>query len=157
MGLSALLELDLPPKIKAKIEAAMTQKNAKELYCQRLSEEKNNAIRKGFSMQAVIYGKQVITHLLNSHQEKLQEIYLSKEIDKKLFFALKKACPNIIKVDNKKAQSLAKGGNHQGVLAKVELPLAASLKELKKLKNFWCFVALRMWGILGVFLGARIA
>ena len=42
-------------------------------------------------MQAVIYGKQVIMHLLNSHQEKLQEIYLSKEIDKKLFFALKKA------------------------------------------------------------------
>lgn len=108
-------------------------------------------------MQAVIYGKQVITHLLNSHHEKLQEIYLSKEIDKKFFFALKKACPNIIKVDNKKAQSLAKGGNHQGVLAKVELPLAASLKEIKKLKNFWCFVALRMWGILGVFLGARIA
>ncbi|GAA7134943.1 16S rRNA (cytidine(1402)-2'-O)-methyltransferase [Helicobacter pylori] len=41
MGLSALLELDLPPKIKAKIEAAMTQKNAKELYFQRLLEEKN--------------------------------------------------------------------------------------------------------------------
>lgn len=29
MGLSALLELDLPPKIKAKIEAAMTQKTLK--------------------------------------------------------------------------------------------------------------------------------
>ncbi len=41
MGLSALLELDLPPKIKAKIEATMTQKNAKELYFQRLLEEKN--------------------------------------------------------------------------------------------------------------------
>lgn len=41
MGLSALLELDLPPKIKAKIEAAMTQKNAKELYFQRLLEEKD--------------------------------------------------------------------------------------------------------------------
>lgn len=42
MGLSALLELDLPPKIKAKMEAAMTQKNAKELYFQRLLEEKIN-------------------------------------------------------------------------------------------------------------------
>ncbi|AFI06086.1 23S rRNA (guanosine(2251)-2'-O)-methyltransferase RlmB [Helicobacter cetorum] len=83
-------------------------------------------------MQAVIYGKQVISHVLNSHGKKLQEIYLSKEIDKKLFFALKKACPNIIKVDNKKAQALARGGNHQGVLAKVEMPLACSLKEIKK-------------------------
>lgn len=44
-------------------------------------------------MQAVVYGKHVITHLLNSHQEKLQEIYLSKEIDKKFFFALKKSMP----------------------------------------------------------------
>ncbi|WP_104761044.1 16S rRNA (cytidine(1402)-2'-O)-methyltransferase [Helicobacter cetorum] len=36
MGLSALLQLDLPPKIKAKIEAHMTHKNAKELYQQHL-------------------------------------------------------------------------------------------------------------------------
>ncbi|WP_104713837.1 23S rRNA (guanosine(2251)-2'-O)-methyltransferase RlmB [Helicobacter cetorum] len=83
-------------------------------------------------MQAVIYGKQVISHILTKHSTKFQEIYLSKEIDKKLFFALKKACPSIIKVDNKKAQALAKGGNHQGVLAKVEMPLACSLKEIKK-------------------------
>ncbi|AVG82562.1 hypothetical protein BXP20_03630 [Helicobacter pylori] len=41
-------------------------------------------------MQAVVYGKHVITHLLNSHQEKLQEIYLSKEIDKKFFFRAQK-------------------------------------------------------------------
>lgn len=65
-------------------------------------------------MQAVVYGKQVIMHLLNSHQEKLQEIYLSKEIDKKFFFALKKACPNIIKVDNKKHKAWLRGGTIKG-------------------------------------------
>ncbi|WQR80913.1 23S rRNA (guanosine(2251)-2'-O)-methyltransferase RlmB [Helicobacter pylori] len=100
-------------------------------------------------MQAVIYGKQVIMHLLNSHKEKLQEIYLSKEIDKKLFFALKKACPNTIKVDNKKAQGLAKGGNHQGVLAKVELPLAASLKEIKKAQKLLVLCGITDVGNIG--------
>ncbi|WP_104747550.1 16S rRNA (cytidine(1402)-2'-O)-methyltransferase [Helicobacter cetorum] len=39
LGLSSLLELDLPPKIKAKIEAVMTHKNAKELYQRRLLEQ----------------------------------------------------------------------------------------------------------------------
>ncbi len=100
-------------------------------------------------MQAVIYGKQVVMHLLNSHKEKLQEIYLSKEIDKKLFFALKKACPNIIKVDNKKAQSLAKGGNHQGFLAKVELPLAVSLKEVKKAQKLLVLCGITDVGNIG--------
>jgi len=64
----------------------------------------------------IVYGKQICNHLINRHPELIKEIYLSKTIDKKSFAALKRLNKSILKIDAKKAQSMAKGGNHQGWL-----------------------------------------
>ena len=83
----------------------------------------------------IIYGKQLFLHILNKRPQILEEIYLSKECDKKLFSKICGTGKKIIRVDNQKAQSLARGGNHQGFLANVSEFEFSDFSELKKL-NF---------------------
>ena len=83
----------------------------------------------------IIYGKQLFLHILNKRPQILEEIYLSKECDKKLFSKICGTGKKIIRVDNQKAQSLARGGNHQGFLANVSEFEFSDIAELKKL-NF---------------------
>lgn len=72
----------------------------------------------------IVYGKQVVLYILQKRSDILKEVYLSRDVDKKLFSGLAKNA-KIFKIDNKKAQALAQGGNHQGIIAKIEpiLPL----------------------------------
>lgn len=83
----------------------------------------------------IIYGKQLFLHILNKRPQILEEIYLSKECDKKLFSKICGTGKKIIRVDNQKAQSMAHGGNHQGFLASVSEFVFSDFSELKKL-NF---------------------
>ena len=83
----------------------------------------------------IIYGKQLFLHILNKRPQILEEIYLSKECDKKLFSKICGTGKKIIRVDNQKAQSMAHGGNHQGFLADVEEFEFKSIDEIKK-QNF---------------------
>lgn len=80
----------------------------------------------------IIYGKQLFLHLLKRHSGLFCEIYLSKEIEKQIFSLLVKTGVKIHKIDNKKAQALSKGGNHQGFLAKVKEYEFAKFSEIKK-------------------------
>lgn len=79
-----------------------------------------------------VYGKQVVMYLALHRVEYLKEIYLSKEIDSKTFSLLSKTRRPILRLDNKKAQALARGGNHQGFLAKISAPKPISLKDIKQ-------------------------
>ena len=83
----------------------------------------------------IIYGKQLFLHILNKRPQILEEIYLSKECDKKLFSKICGTGKKIIRVDNQKAQSMAHVGNHQGFLASVSEFEFSDFSELKKL-NF---------------------
>lgn len=88
----------------------------------------------------IIYGKQLFLHILDVHKQNFKEIYLTKEIDKSLFAKISRLGVKILKIDNKKAQALAHGGNHQGFLAKVdefEFCKIADLKEAKFLVILW--------------------
>lgn len=67
----------------------------------------------------IVYGKQTVFYIVENHPEKIEEVYLAKEVDKKLFSKLAKLGKKIIKLDPKKAQAYAKGGNHQGFLLKI--------------------------------------
>ena len=93
----------------------------------------------------IIYGKQLFLHILNKRPQILEEIYLSKECDKKLFSKICGIGKKIIRVDNQKAQSLARGGNHQGFLANVSEFEFLDIAELKKLN----FIAI-LYGISDV-------
>ena len=93
----------------------------------------------------IIYGKQLFLHILNKRPQILEEIYLSKECDKKLFSKICGTGKKIIRADNQKAQSLARGGNHQGFLANVSEFEFSDIAELKKLN----FIAI-LYGISDV-------
>ncbi|MFC2491780.1 MAG: 23S rRNA (guanosine(2251)-2'-O)-methyltransferase RlmB [Campylobacter curvus] len=93
----------------------------------------------------IIYGKQLFLHILDKHPQTIEEIYLSKECDKKLFSRICGVGKHISRVDNQKAQSLARGGNHQGFLAKVGEYEFAAMNELKKMS----FIAV-LYGISDV-------
>ncbi len=67
----------------------------------------------------IIFGRQCFEYVLCKTPKQIQEIYLSKEIDKSFFNKLKSLQVPIIRIDNKKAQSLSRGRNHQGIIAKI--------------------------------------
>lgn len=83
----------------------------------------------------IIYGKQIVLYVLEKHPELIEEVFLSKEIDKKLFTKFARLNKKIHKVDNQKAQALAKGGNHQGFFLKLEQFDYTPIKDFKKM-NF---------------------
>lgn len=84
----------------------------------------------------IVYGKQVSLYILNNFPEIIEEVYLQKEIDKKLFYRFQNLGKKIVRVDFKKAQSMAKGGNHQGYLLRVKDIGFANFKEIKDSSNF---------------------
>jgi len=68
----------------------------------------------------IIYGKQLFLHVLKNYPERLKTVYLAKKCDQQLFSSIANATKTIVRVDNQKAQSLARGGNHQGFIAEIE-------------------------------------
>ena len=80
----------------------------------------------------IVYGKQIFLYLLERHPDLIEEFYFSKEIDKKLFKKVSTLGKIVIRVDSKKAQAMARGGNHQGFLLKVKDYEFANLKDIKK-------------------------
>ena len=83
----------------------------------------------------IIYGKQIVLYVLEKHPHLIEEVMFSKEIDKKLFAKFLKLGKKIIKLDNMKAQGLAKGGNHQGFFLKLNEFEYTPLKDIKEM-NF---------------------
>ncbi|MDR1976152.1 MAG: 23S rRNA (guanosine(2251)-2'-O)-methyltransferase RlmB [Campylobacteraceae bacterium] len=79
----------------------------------------------------LIYGKQLFLHMLKQYPKRILGVYLAKECDKRLFSDIAKLNVKIERLDEKRAQALARGGNHQGFLADVEPLSAVSLLELK--------------------------
>lgn len=105
----------------------------------------------------IIYGKQLFLHLLKHHSDKFEKVYLAKEIEKSIFREITKLNLEIIKVDNKKAQALAKGGNHQGFLAEVSEFELASFNALKELNSLAILYNLTDVGNIGAILRTAYA
>lgn len=83
----------------------------------------------------IIYGKQIVLYVLENHPNTIEEVMFSKEIDKKIFSKFLKLGKKINKLDNKKAQALAKGGNHQGFFLKLKEFDYTPINEMKQ-NNF---------------------
>jgi 23S rRNA (guanosine2251-2'-O)-methyltransferase len=80
----------------------------------------------------IVYGKQIVFYILEKHPKIIEEIFLAKEIDKKLFKKFMDHGAKIIKPDAMKAQGLARGGNHQGFLLRINDYDFADIKDIKK-------------------------
>jgi 23S rRNA (guanosine2251-2'-O)-methyltransferase len=81
----------------------------------------------------VVYGKRVFYYILKNHKEIVNEIILSKKLEIKEFKKLQKLNMPIKIIDNKKAQALAKGGNHQGYFLDINFTpkISKNIKEVK--------------------------
>ena len=79
----------------------------------------------------IIYGKQVCLHALEHHSEKIKTVYVAKKniLPKELFH---KFHDNIKFLEEKWAQSMAKGGNHQGLLVEMSDFEEANFSEVKQ-------------------------
>ncbi len=82
----------------------------------------------------IVYGKRIFYYILQNHKTIVNEIILSKKLDTKEFRELQKFNIPIKITDNKKAQSLAKGGNHQGYFIDINFTPKES-KNIKDLKS----------------------
>ena len=83
----------------------------------------------------IIYGKQVVLYVSKKNPKMIEELYVAKELDSKIFKQLVKIGAKITRVDSKKAQALARGGNHQGILARISPLKMGEKKELLEMKR----------------------
>lgn len=83
----------------------------------------------------IIYGKQIFLHLLRAHPKLIKNLYLAKEVDRELFREIGRLGLPIVRLDNKKAQAMARGGNHQGFLLEIEEIAPRPWRELKTLQR----------------------
>ena len=79
----------------------------------------------------IIYGKQVCLHALEHHSEKIKTVYVAKKniLPKELFH---KFHDDIKFLEEKWAQSMSKGGNHQGLLVEMDDIEEATFSSIKQ-------------------------
>jgi 23S rRNA (guanosine2251-2'-O)-methyltransferase len=80
----------------------------------------------------IVYGKQVVLNIVNRHPKTIKNIYLSKELDRELFKKFMDTGVKITRVDNKKAQAMARGGNHQGFLLEITPYQFSEIQDIKR-------------------------
>jgi 23S rRNA (guanosine2251-2'-O)-methyltransferase len=82
----------------------------------------------------IIYGKQVCLHALQKHESAIKTVYIAKKgvLPQKLFESYK---PRVKFLEEKWAQSMSKGGNHQGLLVEMEPLVQSDISTLKQ-ENF---------------------
>ena len=97
----------------------------------------------------LIFGKNPVLYTLNKHPSLIEEVLLSKELDNKLFKEFAKLDKKIIRVDNKKAQALSKGKNHQGMFLNIkDIPLL-EIDEVLKFDKILILVGVSDVGNIG--------
>ena len=68
----------------------------------------------------LIYGKQPVFYVAKLFPQMLEEVYVSKELDKQNFKILAKTKAPIRKIDSSIANKMAKSNNHQNLLARIK-------------------------------------
>lgn len=80
----------------------------------------------------IIYGKQLFLHLLKNYPSHIETVFLSKKCDPKLFSQIAKVTSKICSIDERKAQAMCHGGNHQGFIAQIKDIEFSDFNEVKK-------------------------
>lgn len=68
----------------------------------------------------IVYGKQIFFYIVQKHRELIRAVYVTKQLDTSVYQELRRLNVPIRRIDNKKAQALSRGGNHQGFLLEIE-------------------------------------
>jgi len=105
----------------------------------------------------ILYGKQIFFYIAKNYPELIEEVYLAKDVDKKTFSIISKLNKKIIKLDTMKAQSMARGGNHQGFLLKTTFIEFADVADLKKEDFLLVLVGITDVGNIGAIIRSAYA
>jgi 23S rRNA (guanosine2251-2'-O)-methyltransferase len=78
----------------------------------------------------IIYGKQVCLYALEHHAERVETVYIAKKgiVPQSLYVRFR---DRVKFLENRWAQAMSKGGNHQGLLLKIDPIDPAPLSEIK--------------------------
>lgn len=96
----------------------------------------------------LIFGKQTCLFVLENYSDKICEIYLGKDIDKALFAKFARLQKPILRLDSKKMQALAKGGNHQHFILKIKHQNKA-IKDFRNIHKIVVLVGISDVGNIG--------
>ncbi len=79
----------------------------------------------------IIYGKQVCLYALEHHAEKIETVYIAKKgiLPEKLY---RKYKSKIKFLENRWAQSMSRGGNHQGLLVEMNEVKPVLIEQIKQ-------------------------
>jgi 23S rRNA (guanosine2251-2'-O)-methyltransferase len=104
----------------------------------------------------IIYGKQVCLHALQEHESAIKTVYIAKKgiLPKKIFDLYHS---RIKFLEEKWAQSMSKGGNHQGILLEMEPLAQTDLNTLKKEQFIVVLDALTDTGNIGAIVRSAYA
>ncbi|WP_457605937.1 23S rRNA (guanosine(2251)-2'-O)-methyltransferase RlmB [Nitratifractor sp.] len=104
----------------------------------------------------IIYGKQVCLYALRRHPEMVQKIYLAKKgiLPQDLFEAFG---AKIKFIENRWAQAMSKGGNHQGILLEMEEIESATESQIRKSEFVVLFDGLTDAGNIGAIVRSAYA
>lgn len=104
----------------------------------------------------IIYGKQVCLHALQKHSANIKTVYIAKKgiLPQKLFEANR---DKIKFLEERWAQKMAKGGNHQGILLEMEALEHSDLKSLKQERFLLVLDALTDTGNIGAIVRSAYA
>ncbi|HEX5624359.1 MAG TPA: RNA methyltransferase [Sulfuricurvum sp.] len=80
----------------------------------------------------LIYGKQPVFYALERHRDRVKTLYLAKEVDKKEYSLLMKMGFEVKRIPENAAQSMVKGGNHQGYILEMSALVPYASPFLKK-------------------------
>ena len=105
----------------------------------------------------ILYGKQIFFYIAKNYPELIEEVYLAKDVDKKTFSIISKLNKKIIKLDTMKAQSMARGGSHQGFLLKTTFIEFADVADLKKEDFLLVLVGITDVGNIGAIIRSAYA
>ena len=79
-----------------------------------------------------IYGKQPIYYYIENHPQKIERLYIAKDLDKKEYSRLMRMGFEIKRIPHEAAQKMTKSANHQGFIAEVEGIKIYPLSEFKE-------------------------
>ncbi len=102
----------------------------------------------------LIYGKQPVFYALERHRDRIKTLYLAKEVDKKEYGQLMKMGFEVKRIPENAAQSMVKGGNHQGYIAEISQIVPYASPFLKKCEFYCRFKLYHRYGKYG-FVGAK--
>ena len=105
----------------------------------------------------LVYGKQTVLYLLQHHVSKIDKVYLSKEVDKKLYHQMMQEDFELIRTKPERMQQLCSSGNHQGFLAEVDEIALTELSSLKDMQKIVILSGLTDVGNMGAIIRSSFA